>query len=273
MQNGTAQAEPGSVYRSLGRASAWERVGCGVLDKSGRSVDHRDYLAPTYSMVWILAGRGVFQDADGRHHPLAPGDCFQRWPGRRHSTVLDPQQPWREVWIDLGPGLHEALAGAAILVADPPVWHPPRLPLDALLALRRDLEAAGDGALPACFSRALALLVAAREGCTVAVAEDPIEQACRLLGEDSLGRGDLRAWCRDHGLHYDRFRREFEQRVGEPPGRYRIRRRLERACALLHAGERSISEIAALLGYASPYEFSAQFRRRYGRPPSRYRPG
>ena len=43
---------PRSAYRAMGRSSAWERLGVGVMDKAGRSLDHDDYSPATYSLVY-----------------------------------------------------------------------------------------------------------------------------------------------------------------------------------------------------------------------------
>ena len=261
---------PGSVYRTLGPGSAWNRLGCGVLDKAGRRHDTRDYDAPTWSLVWVLRGRGVYRDRHGGAE-LGPGWCFQRQPGRRHSTELDPESRWLECWIDLGPHLHGALAAAGILPAEPAAWRAPA-PLAPLLTLRDELAAADDRDLPMFFPRLAALATDAFAQTRSAGPEDAVARACRLLADESVRRVDLRAWCRGQGLAYEAFRKVFAQRMGEPPGRYRIRRRMELACQLLEAGL-PVAGVADRLGYASPYEFSAQFRARLGVPPSRYRAG
>ncbi|TVR43893.1 MAG: AraC family transcriptional regulator [Planctomycetota bacterium] len=263
---------PSPVYRSLRPASPWERLGCGGLDKSGSAADHQDYLAPTYSMVWICRGRGGYHDSDGRRYDLSSGMCFQRWPGRRHSTFIDPQQPWQELWIDLGPGLHAALAAVAMLRVEPIVWRPREIPYVALADLHSRLQQGSESELPGCLSSAFQLLTAAGADGQPSASHDPIEKACKLLSAESLGRGDLRSWCLRQGLDYHRFRRQFSQRMGESPGQYRIRRRLDQACALLRSDhQRSISSIAEELGYHSPYEFSAQFKAHFGMPPRVFR--
>ena len=261
---------PGSVYRTLGPGSAWNRIGCGVLDKAGRRQDTRDYDAPTWSLVWVLRGRGEYRDRQGAT-ALSPGWCFQRQPGRRHSTELDPDSRWLECWIDLGPALHRSLVAAGILPSEPTAWRAPS-PLASLLALRTELAAADDRDLPGFFPRIAALATDAFAHARAAGGEDAIARASRLLADESVRRVDLRAWCQGQGLAYEAFRKAFTARVGEPPGRYRIRRRLEMACQLLEAGL-PVAVVAERLGYASPYEFSAQFRARLGVPPSRYRSG
>ena len=98
-----------------------------------------------------------------------------------------------------------------------------------------------------------------------------IAAACDFLGRDFRKTADLAEFCRRRGCGYENFRKLFRAELGISPHRYRIRRRLDAACALLLRPELTISEISEMLGYASPYEFSAQFKRYMGCPPSGYR--
>lgn len=260
------------VYRSMGDAPM-ARIGAGIMDKSGQSADHTDYDAGTWSLVYVIRGRGLYRDADGIAYALAPGWCFQRVPGRRHTTVIDPTSRWLEAFLDCSAPLAGALQQLRAIPAQPPAWE---WGLSAERVARfagfiTDLADAGERRLPALLVRLLALAVEAMPGAPERRHEDAIDRACRLLAEEAGTRLDLRAWCRREGLDYERFRKDFVRRLGVPPGQYRIRRRLDRACALLQSTDRSIADIAAELGYATPYEFSAQFRVRLGRPPSAYR--
>jgi AraC-like DNA-binding protein len=133
---------------------------------------------------------------------------------------------------------------------------------------------AGERELPDLCVRSQGLVIeamhAAREPAT-STAVDVIDAACRVLAEVVDGRIDLRGFCRREGLDYERFRKDFTRRMGQSPGQYRIRRRIERACTLLESGREQITAIASRLGYASPYEFSAQFRQWMGVSPQAYR--
>jgi bacterial regulatory helix-turn-helix proteins, araC family len=59
--------------------------------------------------------------------------------------------------------------------------------------------------------------------------------------------------------------------MGVPPYQYREKRRHDAACALLMQRSLMIADIAGVLGYCSPHEFSAKFKRRAGSTPSDYR--
>ncbi|HTL53176.1 MAG TPA: AraC family transcriptional regulator [Planctomycetota bacterium] len=63
----------------------------------------------------------------------------------------------------------------------------------------------------------------------------------------------------------------FRKETGRPPMTYVLERRIERARAMLAAGDQTIEQIAREVGFADPYHFSRAFRRKTGLPPSAYR--
>lgn len=69
------------------------------------------------------------------------------------------------------------------------------------------------------------------------------------------------------------FHRAFRSAFGITPHRYAIRHRLERARHLLHATNRSVTDICFETGFESLGSFSSLFRRTYGIAPSDFRAG
>jgi AraC-like DNA-binding protein len=67
------------------------------------------------------------------------------------------------------------------------------------------------------------------------------------------------------------FSRSFKAAFGETPHRYLLSRRIERAKALLRAGELSVTEVCLAVGFTSLGSFSTQFRRFVGTSPREYR--
>jgi len=67
------------------------------------------------------------------------------------------------------------------------------------------------------------------------------------------------------------FARLFLHNTGYPPHRYILRRRLEKACVLLHHSTRTIDTIARECGFCDRYYFSKAFKKETGRSPAAYR--
>jgi AraC-like DNA-binding protein len=85
---------------------------------------------------------------------------------------------------------------------------------------------------------------------------------------EPLTVGDL---ARAAGLSRAHFTREFGRAFGEPPHRYLLTRRLERAAALLRDTDRTVTEICFAVGLGSVGSFTTTFRRVYGTTPVAYR--
>ncbi|RAG64390.1 AraC family transcriptional regulator [Burkholderia multivorans] len=65
--------------------------------------------------------------------------------------------------------------------------------------------------------------------------------------------------------------RRFAAAFGEPPYSYLMTRRIERAMALIHRGDLSITEICFAVGFSSLGTFSTRFRELVGVSPREYR--
>jgi AraC-like DNA-binding protein len=67
------------------------------------------------------------------------------------------------------------------------------------------------------------------------------------------------------------FSREFRRAFGEPPHRYLLTRRLERAATLLRVTDWPVAEICFAVGAGSLGSFTSSFTRVYGCSPTAYR--
>jgi AraC-like DNA-binding protein len=73
------------------------------------------------------------------------------------------------------------------------------------------------------------------------------------------------------GYSREHFIRAFRAAYGETPGRYRTRRRIERACELLRSVNLTVTEVCHLVGFTSLGTFSTRFAEITGMSPTRYR--
>ena len=81
----------------------------------------------------------------------------------------------------------------------------------------------------------------------------------------------VRDLARAAGLSPAHFSRAFAAAFGEPPHRYLLTRRLERAAALLRTTDWSITDIGLAVGWSSVGSFTTSFSRTYGVSPTAYR--
>jgi AraC-like DNA-binding protein len=82
---------------------------------------------------------------------------------------------------------------------------------------------------------------------------------------------DVEALARGAHMSAGHLSREFRRAYGEPPYRYLMTRRIERAMALLRRGDLSVTEVCFEVGCSSLGTFSTRFTELVGVPPSVYR--
>lgn len=82
---------------------------------------------------------------------------------------------------------------------------------------------------------------------------------------------DVEALARGVHMSAGHLSREFKRAYGEPPYRYLMTRRIERAMALLRLGELSVTEVCFEVGCSSLGTFSTRFTELVGISPSAYR--
>jgi AraC-like DNA-binding protein len=87
---------------------------------------------------------------------------------------------------------------------------------------------------------------------------------------DPLTVADLAREARMSPAH---FSRQFRQTFGDPPHRYLVTRRLERAAALLRTTDWPVARVALSVGWESIGSFTSSFGRVFGISPTRYRAG
>ncbi len=92
-----------------------------------------------------------------------------------------------------------------------------------------------------------------------------------LIESDLSEDLSLKVLAKTAGLSEYHFLRMFKQSTGYTPHQYVINQRIERAKELLKSTDMTITEIAYMLGFATPAHFTHLFRRKTGFLPSQMR--
>jgi AraC-like DNA-binding protein len=98
-----------------------------------------------------------------------------------------------------------------------------------------------------------------------------LRRARDQIDRDYAGPVDIATLAADAGYSPGQFIRAFRSVYGETPGRYRTRRRVERASELLRSVNLTVTEICMLVGFTSVGTFSRRFTELMGRSPTAYR--
>ncbi len=104
--------------------------------------------------------------------------------------------------------------------------------------------------------------------------QDPFVAPALAAMHDNLERHwTVRTLARAAGLSRAAFAARFADRVGEPPMRYLLRLRMQRAKTLLRDQRATVAAVATRVGYSSEAAFAAAFRREVGAAPGAHRRG
>ena len=224
-----------------------------------------------FQIIYITHGAGTFRCGEARR-PLRveAGSVLLLVPGVWHQYAPNTKTGWTEHWIECrGPAFEQALKQGRIR-PDQPVRK---------VGMNQDLLDAFNlchrWARRSVPSRAAALATLALHLLTVVEAahESPgppteidrmIEQAQAVIVERFHERLDMRELAGSLGVGYSYLRQRFKARAGVSLKRYHVQVRVQRAQDLLANTDKSVKEIAGLLGFDSPYHFSTQFKARTG---------
>jgi AraC-like DNA-binding protein len=113
--------------------------------------------------------------------------------------------------------------------------------------------------------------VADRPGWLAGLADPVVAVALAVVHEDPARPWTIGRLAAEAGLSRAAFAARFARCVGEPPMRYVIALRMQRARTLLRDRSRTVSAVARETGYGSDVAFAAAFKRETGVSPSAYR--
>ena len=265
------------AYRMRGQKGYCAVPGCGFMLKPDKAGEVKDIVMNDYVAVYVLRGEGSYVDWNGKTHPLKPGDVAQRFPDRKHSTLLVPDGQWSEVFILIGREFYNALNSYGFIDTERPVLHPGinRSLVDKFEDMLLDISS-GTGPVPhSTLLKAHELLFDIYSFDRASREPDPhaelVEAAKNVLAADLMERTPLPELAARFNLSYERFRKVFREMTGFSPGAFRLRRRIEAACRMLAGDRMSVKEAAFTLGYPDVQSFSKQFTQIVGITPSSFR--
>lgn len=263
-------------YRSTGLGDKKERIGAGMMNKAGISIDTVNMKQEGFVVVYVVRGEGTYIDADKKNYEIKAGCFFQRFPGITHSLNIDPKSNWLEYFIEIDKTVFNAIKNTGLINEKIPVY---KIGINYDLCnkindIMDELRSADEKLLSVTYMNMLSIINDFfKLAFSNSIQDDDdimIQEACRYLAKDYALKISIDKLCRNKGWGFEKFRKVFQQKMGISPNKYRIIRRIDTACQMLRDSNRKILEISYELGYSSPYEFSAQFKKYAGVSPSEY---
>jgi AraC family transcriptional regulator of arabinose operon len=247
----------------------------GSAYRSRRRAGTRDWL-----LTFTIGGRGRYRCA-GQEFVCAAGDVMLLQPGTPHDYGTDPaagqwdfywahflpRPAWAAwlLWDEATPGLRRTHVAAAADRA--------RLGavFDRLLCDAVGPEPWGEHLAENALEEAILLIVQAHGRAADRPLDDRVARALQEINRryrEPLTVAELAAAVH---LSPSRLAHLFRAATGEAPIQMLLRLRLRQAARLLEYSTLNVAEIAAEVGFDSPFYFARQFRRQFGVSPTAYR--
>jgi AraC-like DNA-binding protein len=268
------------VCRLGGSVEFLAQVRCGVVrDEPGYCEE--DFVTPQYAVVYLAEGRGTYRDSTGTVYDLYPGTVYQRFPGVMHTVRMTVAT--RRFFVGVPRQVYELLRIAGAGNLDNPVLHPGLRPgvENEFQAIKTALRDGGRPELIDTMQRMMALILQLHRWSVSLSTDDGepggrgvpgwVDEVCRVLSTNLDKRLNMPDVARRFNLGYTTFRKQFAVWMQMPPGKFRMRRRVERAMEMLAERDLLVKEIASRLGYPNVFTFSAQFKKLTGVAPTLYR--
>jgi len=249
---------------------------CGYLRKTTTTGNIVDMYRPQADLVLILAGKGSYSDEVIGTVPLEAGDCIQRMPNRKHSTmILDDD--WAELYISIGEELYESLAKLSVSNHKKPVL---KTGVDfemiqLYMEIYKKLKVSSGVELPVLLPKAIELFARATyldriHGRSNEEAEI-IKLSVAYVRENVEKRLSVEDMATYVQMGYEKFRKLFLKYYGIAPGSFIQNERIRASQNLLMFHEMTIKEVALELGYRDSATFSKQFKKITGKTPTDFR--
>lgn len=247
---------------------------------AGREVCLEDYAVrrpgyPSLALEIVEEGEGILR-LGRKTIPLRPGMIFTYGPEIPHSIWAVPGSKLVKCFVDFtgaeGAGLlsEAGLAPGRIALARDASS---MLRLMELMLRRGDSVTAPSHALCGDYLRALLRLAGEHRPVKSASGKssDCHTRALALIERDHQQIRSVAELARRLGVTPEHLARSFKAMADETPLRRLAARRMHHAANLLVSGGSQVKRVAADLGYANPFHFSAVFKRHFGFSPKSLR--
>ncbi|QXZ80470.1 AraC family transcriptional regulator [Rhizobium sp. L51/94] len=234
----------------------------------------RGRILHAYQIVFISSGIGKLEFGKSRRKMnVTEGSVFLLFPGEWHRFAPDRPSGWTEHWIECRGNAFDFALHTGLLNKERPM-SPAGDEIAAVFAAIHTL-AREDAVLHQLVISTLGLQLLAllsRSSGLAAEANSRLVDRARAILMERCGDGqsveDLAA---ELGISYPYFRRIFREKTGMSAKQYQITVRIQRAHDFLSNTDKSIKEIAGLLGFNSAFHFSNQFKQSTDLSPSQFR--
>ncbi|WP_033565348.1 helix-turn-helix transcriptional regulator [Sphingobacterium sp. SYP-B4668] len=230
-----------------------------------------------YYIVFITAGRGVFESANTSPQVMEPGMCFLLFPGIWHRYKPDPAFGWEEYWVGFNGNYPQHIMSRLFNPESP--FIKTGLSKDVMGALTQLLGAVSQaqiGYQQVISGTTLQIIgLLNRINLTEKTDSDPetiwVSKAIFKFQNELANPINMEDLVAEFPISYSKFRKSFKRLTGKSPNQYHLDLRLDKAQELLRTTRLSITEVGYQTGFDSPFYFSRLFKKKFGLSPKNLR--
>ena len=236
------------------------------------------FVRTSYLLHVVLRGTGVYH-FQGKKIEIGRGQVFLIYPGVTTTYIADREDPWEYGWVGCSGYRIPQILDQIGFSQENPVLSVPNTQ-DLMSAILRMMEA-HRMTLPDELYRTAELLrffgamiegrEAERSMSHIYSGETYAQVAVRYMNDNYMYQIRIADLAAAIGVERSYLSRVFFQEYHQSPQQCLGRPRLEKAMRMLEEGNRSVSEIAAAVGYEDARSFTRMFRQKQGMSPSEYR--
>lgn len=232
---------------------------------------------PSYILVYITRGAGVFGSKSRRNQPVRAGDLIALFPRVWHYYRPLTETGWDEYWIEFDGDYLRRLMTCEAFSPNEPIQHIGVR--DGLLDRFLDAVKLLNNEPPeyqlmlgtlAAQTIAQVLSMLKQQNCDQRAGPNIIREAKRWLVHDPIQSGNTDSLASRLNMSYSSFRRLFKVETGFSPHRFVLEAKMQKASNLLVRTDAAPHLIAEQCGMDSHY-FSRLFKKKTGLTPTAFR--
>ena len=238
---------------------------------------HRNF----FELTIVTGGRGIIT-TNGRSCPVESGDIYLSFPYENHNLYTAEGEKFEYDFLAFTAGecFEEELREITLTSysADSRIIRDERIAYLVALAITEFPERRpySRELLTSLFSEIVIYVIRdfeSGERATANVSDGEIfcQQLMAYIDTHIYTLTSLAELGDEFNYNYSYLSDIFRRTTGTTLAEYHRTRRLETAKVLLEEGKKSIGDISDMLGYSSPFAFSAAFKKRYGKSPKNYK--
>ncbi|UDQ97602.1 AraC family transcriptional regulator [Lentisphaerota bacterium WC36G] len=227
-----------------------------------------------YTFVVVLSGEGeLTSQRQQASCKLVRGNFFQIAPGQSCNININCPQNWKIFYATIPVPLFELFVATNCENLNGKIGYT-SLNHDLLISFNEYLDLLAsikDNNASLLLPKLCYLVTGCINNSTIIKESAFLKKTKSFLNSQHDQKLDMELFAKKNGVSYAKLRKNFKDKYGVSPHKYRIQCRMDKAIELLSDLDKPIKVVASQLGYSTQYDFSKQFKSYFAVTPTQYR--